>query len=78
MSPNEPPNHLHGGFKGFDKRVWDAEVLGQRAPRSSFAAEVRDGEEGYPGTLDAQVTYTLTDRELRIGYRGGRAMRRRT
>ena len=70
VSPNEPPNHLHGGFKGFDKHVWDAEAVRQRNRRSCFAAESPDGEEGYPGTLDAQVTYTIADRELRISYRG--------
>lgn len=67
VSPNEPPNHLHGGFKGFDKRVWDAEasdngravVLRRRSP---------DGEEGYPGTVDVEVTYALCDRELRVDY----------
>ena len=67
VSPNEPPNHLHGGFKGFDKCVWDAEpaangtaiVLRRRSP---------DGEEGYPGSLDVQVTYALANRELRVRY----------
>jgi aldose 1-epimerase len=67
VSANEPPHHLHGGFKGFDKRVWDADasgngtavVLRRRSP---------DGEEGYPGALDAQITYTLADRELRVAY----------
>jgi len=67
VSANEPPNHLHGGFKGFDKRVWDAEssangaaiVLRRRSP---------DGEEGYPGTVDVQVTYALRDCALRVEY----------
>jgi aldose 1-epimerase len=67
VSPNEPPNHLHGGFKGFDKRLWDAEaskngsaiVLRRRSP---------DGEEGYPGTVDVEVTYALADRALRVDY----------
>jgi aldose 1-epimerase len=67
VSANEPPNHLHGGFKGFDKRLWDAE-----AARNGRAVVLRrtspDGEEGYPGTLDAQVTYTLADREVRVEY----------
>src|SRR5688500_9915730 len=67
VSANEAPNHLHGGFKGFDKRVWNAEVA-----RNGRAVVLRrsspDGEEGYPGTLDAQVTYTVADRELRVEY----------
>jgi aldose 1-epimerase len=67
VSPNEPPNHLHGGFKGFDKRVWHAEVAGN-GRAVVFRRTSPDGEEGYPGTLDAQVTYSLADRELRIEY----------
>ena len=67
VSPNEPPHHLHGGFKGFDKRVWDADVSGN-GTAVVFRRRSPDGEEGYPGALDAQVTYTLADRELRIGY----------
>lgn len=67
VSSNEPPNHLHGGFKGFDKRIWDAESSGN-GTAVVFRRRSPDGEEGYPGSLDAQVTYTLADRELRIGY----------
>jgi aldose 1-epimerase len=67
VSPNEPPNHLHGGFKGFDKRVWDAEAAAN-GTSVLFRRRSEDGEEGYPGALDAEVTYTLSDRELRIGY----------
>jgi aldose 1-epimerase len=67
VSPNEPPHHLHGGFKGFDKHVWDAEVAAN-GTSVVFRRRSQDGEEGYPGALDAQVTYTLDDRELRIGY----------
>lgn len=67
VSPNEPPNHLHGGFNGFDKRVWNADVAGN-GRAVVFRRRSPDGEEGYPGTLDAQVTYTLADRELRVQY----------
>jgi aldose 1-epimerase len=67
VSQNEPPNHLHGGFKGFDKRAWDAEAAGN-GTAIVFRRSSPDGEEGYPGTLEAQVTYTIADRELRVQY----------
>ena len=67
VSPNEPPNHLHGGFRGFDKHVWEAEVSGD-GTSAVFRRKSPDGEEGYPGEVDAQVTYTIADRELRIVY----------
>jgi aldose 1-epimerase len=67
VSSNEPPHHLHGGFKGFDKRVWDAEASGN-GTAVVFRRRSPEGEEGYPGTLDAQVTYTLGERELRVAY----------
>jgi aldose 1-epimerase len=67
---NNGPNHLHGGLKGFDKVVWKAEIVGNTAGASvRFTYISRDGEEGYPGTLTATVTYTLTDdNELRLDY----------
>jgi aldose 1-epimerase len=65
LSSNEPPNHLHGGFKGFDKHVWNAEASGN-GTAVVFRRRSPDGEEGYPGSLDVQVTYTLADRELRV------------
>jgi len=67
LSPNEPPHHIHGGFKGFDKRVWDAELAGH-GNAAVFRRRSPDGEEGYPGTLDTQVSYTLTESELQIDY----------
>lgn len=67
VAPNEPPNHLHGGFKGFDKRVWQAEVSGN-GRGVVFRRTSPDGEEGYPGALDAQVIYTIAERELRVHY----------
>ncbi|GGT09360.1 aldose 1-epimerase [Planobispora rosea] len=67
LNDNGSANSLHGGTTGFDKRVWRAEPDGERAVRLTHVSE--DGEEGYPGTLTASVTYTLTDRdELRIDY----------
>ena len=67
ISPNEPPNHLHGGFKGFDKCVWDADPSSDGAA-VVFRRKSVDGEEGYPGGVEVAVTYTVTGRELRITY----------
>jgi aldose 1-epimerase len=70
LALNNGANHLHGGVKGFDKRVWaaeqvnDADGVGLALSRTS-----PDGEEGYPGALEVTVTYRLTaDNELRIDY----------
>jgi aldose 1-epimerase len=70
LATNDGPNHLHGGAKGFDKVVWTADTSRSDSSASiTFAYASPAGEEGYPGTLQAQVTYTLTDRdELRVDY----------
>ena len=69
LATNNGPNHLHGGNKGFDKVLWKAEpVEGKNAV--TFTRTSPDGEEGYPGNLQVQVTYTLTDQnELIVDYR---------
>ncbi|HMA39039.1 MAG TPA: aldose epimerase family protein [Gemmatimonadales bacterium] len=71
LAANNGPHHLHGGLKGFDKVVWQATPV-QEDDRAGVLLSYTspDGEEGYPGTLDAQVTYTLTDQgELIVDYR---------
>ena len=68
LSSNEPPNHIHGGFKGFDKCMWEAEVS-RNGTAVVFRRRSPDGEEGYPGTLDAEVTYALSGSALQIDYR---------
>jgi aldose 1-epimerase len=67
VSANEPPHHLHGGFRGFDKRVWEAEpsASGQGVV---FRRTSAVGEEGYPGAVDVQVTYTVADLDFQIDY----------
>ena len=69
---NNGPNSLHGGIKGFDKKVWEAkEVPHAEGGGVGLALHYvsKDGEEGYPGTLTVDVMYTLTDsNELKIAY----------
>ena len=67
---NDGPNSLHGGFKGFDKRIWTAkDVSTPQEEALELTYLSKDGEEGYPGNLTARVVYTLTPtNELRIEY----------
>jgi aldose 1-epimerase len=70
LATNDGPNHLHGGIKGFDKVVWTAQQFKSDSGVGVVLTHTSpDGDEGYPGTLKAKVTYTLTDRdELAIDY----------
>ncbi|MCA1745228.1 MAG: galactose mutarotase [Bacteroidales bacterium] len=69
LATNNDANHLHGGVKGYDRVVWDAEpVDNAEAPGLKLSYLSVDGEEGYPGNLDIVVTYTLKGDELHIDY----------
>ena len=68
LAANDAPHHLHGGKKGWDKVIWDAEASGDAdGPSLKLTYVSKDGEEGYPGTVTAHAIYTLTnDNELKV------------
>jgi len=70
LATNDGPNMLHGGLKGFDKRVWSATPGGSAdGPQLILHYLSKDGEEGFPGNLDVTATFTLThDNALRLEY----------
>ncbi|MFE5815236.1 aldose epimerase family protein [Streptomyces sp. NPDC056479] len=66
LEPNNPPGSLHGGERGFDKRVWEVTPVGHGLRLERVSPH---GEEGFPGLLEVAVTYTLdADGALRIAY----------
>ncbi len=71
LAQNDQPNFLHGGKKGWDKVVWSAETREtSEGPQITFSYISPDGEEGFPGTVQATTTYTLTnDNELVVEMR---------
>jgi aldose 1-epimerase len=62
LAANNGPHNLHGGKKGWDKVIWDAQTAETAAgPEIRFAYTSADGEEGFPGTVKATVVYALTN-----------------
>ena len=69
LPANDGPNSLHGGLKGFDKRVWTAREIRGEHPALELTYLSKDGEEGYPGNLSVKIVYSLAeDNALRIDY----------
>jgi aldose 1-epimerase len=68
LAANNAPHALHGGKVGWDKVVWTAEAVDSEAgPALKLTYVSKDGEEGYPGTVTAHNTYTLTNgNELKV------------
>ena len=66
LAKNDGLNHLHGGIRGFDKQLWTLEA----AENSVVCTRISpDGEEGYPGTLNVRVCYTLDEKNtLTVSY----------
>jgi aldose 1-epimerase len=69
LAANNGKNSLHGGLKGFDKAVWDTNIINDSTPALILSYTSKDGEEGYPGNLKVIVKYSLSDDdELIIEY----------
>ena len=66
LTANEGANTLHGGAEGFHKKLWSYETGGDSV---TFSLDSPHGEEGFPGNLHAEVTYTLRDGTLTMEYR---------
>jgi aldose 1-epimerase len=70
VTVNNGRNHLHGGREGFGSKLWASSTRAEKHSASvTFRLRSPDGEEGFPGNMEVEVTYTLTDdNELRIDY----------
>ena len=66
VTMNRGKHHIHGGNRGFDKRVW--EIASMKDDSVTLHLTSPDGDEGYPGKLDAELTYILTEKSLRLEY----------
>jgi aldose 1-epimerase len=71
LTANEDHKHLHGGRAGLDRRTWTGEVADtDEGPAVTWRTFLEDGDDGYPGNLEVQLTYTLThDGVFRTEYR---------
>jgi aldose 1-epimerase len=70
LAVNNGRNGLHGGIEGFDRKLWKIKAIGEQpVPFVTLTLISPDGDEGYPGTLHAQLTYSLTgERELSLAF----------
>jgi len=71
LSINDSPNHLHGGFGGFDRKFWqtEAQTMGDDHCSLSLSTFSKNKEEGYPGNLKVTVKYTVKENnEIEISY----------
>lgn len=69
LAKNNGPNILHGGNVGFDKVIWNANIIDGDEPSLTFSHTSPDGDEGFPGQLSLKATFTLSnDNSLTIKY----------
>ena len=70
LPANDGVNALHGGLAGFDRKPWSITATGEKpAPFVTLSYVSADGEEGYPGKLEAQITYSISGgAELSVAY----------
>ncbi|WP_044210141.1 aldose epimerase family protein [Flammeovirga sp. OC4] len=71
LATNDGPNHLHGGIKGLDKQLWSCvnELSTEVADSITFQRKSEDMEEGFPGNIVVEVTFTLSsDNSIEIAY----------
>ena len=68
LAANCGPHHLHGGMEGFDRKIFDHEMLDDGI---RFTLHSPDMEEGYPGNLDLEVTYRLEGNRFHISFKAG-------
>lgn len=66
LDTNNGPNNLHSGLDFYSFRIWQVKSVTENA--ITFALHSPDGDQGYPGALDLEVTYTLTENAVRIDY----------
>jgi aldose 1-epimerase len=71
LATNDGPNSLHGGLKGFDKRMWKIDSVSNGPQAQVVLSYVSaDGEEGFPGEMKVTATYSLNEQnELKLEYR---------
>ncbi len=62
LTRNNGDHHLHGGPRGFSWRVWQAEPIARAGgPALRFRIVSDDGDQGYPGRVQAEIVYQVTD-----------------
>ena len=71
LEKNDGENNLHGSSDGYNKKLWDASIFDGEEPSLKLSYRSPDGEQGFPGNLKVEITFTLTNsNELKITYSG--------